>query len=501
MSRVLRPLLLVALSSVLALALPGCGDEPGDGALFGLVPPVAGGASLSTPPTRPGNEVRLLINGEASFAERAAMIEQAQTSIYVQALIFHADDVGRALGEALIRRKLEKPALDIRVIVDAYSNIQDVGAQFLYFQMKNAGIEVEGFEVFYMHWINEIDLADWLAGNKRYHEKYWIIDGQRAVLGGMNIGDEYARCSTEPANRWRDQDVVLQGPVVADAQAAFLDNFAQFKAIKESKPGLVNPDAYWQIWNDANRGPIALLRKAGAVVTHRLPGVDRGPLDCPGEPVATVTHADVPVRYVRNRPREGERHIPELYLELIRRAKSSVLIENAYFVPRDDLVEALAAAAKRGVRVQLINNSLETNDIPLITTAGRLRYRELVAAGVEVYEWHGERYGEGCVHSKLATFDDAVAIVGSYNLDPRSEGLNSEDVVLIESAAVAKELATFVRESDLPKCDRIHLPEATQWANPDTVPGAPAKLPLWSDPRFDRKQFEYLLLGAVEGSL
>ena len=491
---------------LVALCLTACGSgEPGDdAALLGLVPPSAPATShsVSLPPARDGNQVRLLFNGEASFAERARLIDEAERSIHIQALIFHGDTVGRQLGEALIRKKQATPAIDIRVIVDAYSNIQDVPAQLLFFEMQNAGIEVEGFEAFYLHWLNEIDLSDWAAGNKRYHEKYWIVDGEVAVLGGMNIGDEYARCSSDPVARWRDQDVRLRGPVVADVQAGFLDNFAQLKAIKQARPELLNPDSYWRLWSEKNAGAARLLGQTlglGRDLAGLLPG--REAPACDGEPLPSRTHEGVSVRYVRNRPREGERHIPALYLERIAAAQRTVLIENAYFVPRDDLVAALAAAARRGVQVQVINNSPATNDIPIISTAGRLRYRELVEAGVEVYEWHGERHGEGTVHAKLATFDGQAAIVGSYNLDPRSEGLNSEDVVLIESPAVASELAAFVRAQDLPKCDRVSLEDATAWADPSTLPGAPEKLPLWSDPRFDRDTFELGLLRAIEGSL
>ena len=492
---------LSALLLLASLGASGCDRTPEDGALFGLVPPPIAGHSLSVPPVRTGNEVQLLTNGEAAFAARAALIDEATESIYVQALIFHADTVGRSLGEALIRRKKANPELDVRVIVDAYANIQDAGAQLLYFEMQSAGIEVEGFEAFYLHWVNEIHLGDWLAGNKRYHEKYWIIDGRKAVLGGMNIGDEYARCSTDPASRWRDQDVLLSGPVVADVQAAFLDNVAWFKAVKASKPGVLNSDAYWRWWNQQDRGPLGLIRATGAFLGRAIPRHDADASTCAGEPVPSVRHGDVPVRFVRNRPRDGERHIPELYLALIGAATTSVLIENAYFVPSPDLVEALSAAARRGVTVQLINNSPETNDIPMITTAGRLRYRELVAAGVQVHEWHGERHGEGTVHAKLATFDDQVAIIGSYNLDPRSEGLNSEDIALIEHAGVAKELADYVRTVDLPKCDRVTDAQAAAWADPRTLPDAPDRAPLWSDPRFDRDRFELMLLRAVEGSL
>jgi cardiolipin synthase C len=473
---------------------------------LGLAPPEATLTSLalSTPPARTGNRVQLLTNGEAAFQERLALLWAAETSIYVQALIWKADSTGRALADALIRRKTEQPELDIRVIVDAYANVQDTEAQLMYFDLQNAGIEVEGFEAFYLQVLNEVNLKDWSAGNKRHHEKYWVVDGEVAVVGGMNLADEYARCTDDPLQLWRDQDVRLEGPVVDDVTRVFLDNFAAFKRVKAAKPGFVNPDIYWALWRKANPA-VKLVRRSvrlGRDLRRWLRGGE-GSEDaiCDGKPVETAVHDDVLVQFVRSRPREGERHIQDLYLVRIARARESVLIENAYFVPTPDLVAALVAAAERGVTVQVITNSPETNDIPMITTVARLKYRELIAAGVEVYEWHGERFGEGTLHSKIAVFDDQAAIIGSYNLDPRSLSLNSEDVVLIEDARVATELALQVRTRDLRMTAAITADQATDWADPRSLPVPAGTVLPWQDPRFDRRAMEVVLLRQLEGSM
>ena len=471
---------------------------------LGLAPPsaTAESAAISTPPARDGNTVRLLINGEAAFAERLRMIEEAKESIYIQALIFKADTTGRALTEALIARKRADPDLDIRIIVDTYANIQDVDAQLMYFDLQNANIDVEGFEAFYLHWLNEINLNDWLAGNKRYHEKYWIIDNHQAVVGGMNIADEYARCTTDPMLIWRDQDVLLEGPVVEDVQRAFLDNYQQFKDTKSAKGELLNPDTYWELWREKTPG-VDLLKQAEelqASLNERLYG-KQAEAACTGTPVATETRRNLNVRFIRSRPREGERHIHELYLERIGSAKESIFIENAYFVPTEDLTAALSAAAQRGVVVQVVTNSDKTNDIPMITTAGRARYQALLEAGVEVYEWHAEKHGEGTVHSKFAVFDSATAVIGSHNLDPRSIGLNSEDVVVIEDVATATELLTYARTKDLALAERVTSEQAAAWIDPTTLPPPTDSYLPWDDPRFDPRSFEYHLLRQIEGSL
>jgi len=456
----------------------------------------------SPPPTREGNSARLLIDGEVSFQMRMEMIHRARRSIRIQALIWKGDDTGKAVAEALIARKRADPEMDIRVIVDAYSNIQDVKAQLLFFEMKNAGIEVEGFETLYLHWLNEINLEDWLAGNKRYHEKYWVVDGVAAVVGGMNIGDEYARASADPLLIWRDQDVYLTGPIVGDVVAVFEENYAYFKGIKERKPELFNTDAYWNLWREHNPGVDVALGKTlelGRQLGEKL--ADREAAVASRAPVERPFHDDVRIRFLRSRPREGETAIHQAYLHLIRTAGQEVILSNAYFVPTEDLQKALIEAAQRGVTVQVVTNSDATNDIPVITKAGRARYLPLIDAGVEVYEWHAERVGEGTLHAKFAVVDRRVTVIGSHNLDPRSQGLNSEDVVLIDDTRIADELRTYFVDKDLPLTDLITREQAVTWADPRDLPAEDLPLLPWTDAHFDPATFEFMLLRAIEGSL
>lgn len=456
------------------------------------------------PPAREGNEARLLINGEASFLERLALIDEAERSIYVQALIFKADTVGCAIADRLIAKKREVPDMDIQVIVDAYANIQDYDAQMLYFELMDAGIRVHGYEPLYLEWIDEINLEDWTAGNKRYHEKYFVVDGERAVVGGMNIGDEYARIGDEPALIWRDQDIYLEGPVVRDITSAFEENARHFRRIHDRRPEILESDGYWDAWRHVHPA----LRER---VTEAL-GRDRAwnrpeiaPLDTEdlaSRRVESERHDDVVVQFVRSRPRLGERWIDEIYRTRIAAAESSIVIANAYFIPTDELVGALTGAAGRGVEVTVITNSKETNDIPLINDAGRVSYRELVEAGVRVYEWHGERHGEGTLHAKLAVFDSEVAIIGSYNLDPRSLALNSEDVVVVEHAGVAGELHRRVLGADLAYAERITSRQARRWSDPELIPVVDQvpSVPYW-DPSFDADRFELFLIGQASKSL
>ncbi len=456
------------------------------------------------PPAREGNRARLLINGEASYLERMRLIDSAERSIHIQALIFKADTAGGAIADRLIARKRENPELDIRVIVDAYANMQDYDAQMLYFELMDAGIDVQGYEPLYLEWMNEINTEDWTAGNKRYHEKYFVIDGERAIVGGMNIGDEYARIGDDPALIWRDQDVYLEGPVVADIARAFDENFRYFQGVQSRRPSVLESDGYWRAWRNVHPGlRSAVTRAVGRDRSWR--SAPRAPFDAAAMRRARVQsplRRDVSIQFIRSRPRLRERWIDEAYRREIDGATSSIVIVNAYFIPTPRLRAALLSAAGRGVDVTIITNSKQTNDIPMINDAGRIHYAPLIEAGVRVYEWHAERHGEGTVHAKFGVFDSEVAIIGSYNLDPRSLALNSEDVVVIRDARIATELYTRVMETDLSFASQVTAAQAATWSDPRLLPPLDRvpTVPFWH-PSFDTDRFELFLIGQAARNL
>jgi phosphatidylserine/phosphatidylglycerophosphate/cardiolipin synthase-like enzyme len=214
--------------------------------------------------------VAVLQNGEDSLAVRLATLKAARKSIRIQALVFKGDEAGLRIAEILKDKKAA--GLDVRVIVDAFSNPW-LQTQWLFFDLKQHGIEVEGYEAMALQWLNEVPVPaltphfDPAQPDKRFHEKMWIIDGETddavAVTGGLNIANAYFRTHPQdPDDYWRDQDVVLRGTVVRDLVAAFDRNFDYFVGVKKSR-GILNTNLYW----DATR---KVLDKTGKVpVTYR----------------------------------------------------------------------------------------------------------------------------------------------------------------------------------------------------------------------------------------
>ncbi len=432
-------------------------------------------------------EVAVIASGEDSFAVRMALLARAKTSIRIQALIFTGDEAGLRVAEVLKQKKHE--GVDVKVIVDAVNNVA-MQTQWMYFDLKQHGIEVEGYEALGLQLVNEVAVPlltpnyDPMAPNQRYHEKLWIIDAgtsnAEAVMGGLNIANEYFRVDpTNVPRYWRDQDVIVRGAVLSDLVTTFDRNYAHFKQLKRERSGGVT-DAVWE----ATR---AIMKKTGT------PEISFKRRDALVKTVADFEARTPPrdfqratCRFLQSRPRLHETYIQQAYVKLLTSARSEVLIGNAYFVPTPSLRMAVDRAARRCVRVVLLSNSDKTNDTPGINAIGRGYYAELMAvnnsaevkackqpAGVEIWEWTGKAPGDakqtqGLYHAKYAIVDRTISLVGSYNLDPRSERHNSETAIVFEQPALAAELIGLF-ERDLATSRRIPEAEAATFEKPESV--------------------------------
>ena len=303
-----------------------------------------------------------------------------------------------------------------------------------------------------------------------------------AVTGGLNVGNEYFRANPEsPDSTWRDQDVVVRGAIVDDLVTAFDRNFEYFVGVKQSR-GVFNTNLYW----GATR---AVLDKTGRMPIHYTtdPAIVRNVAALESRQPA-VQFRGATCRFLQNRPRLGETYIQQAYVKLIERAEREVLIANAYFIPTPSLFTALTDAAKRCASVRLISNSPLTNDLPEITLVGRGYYKDLLAvnesaqvkacsnadAGLRIWEWVGQAPDEptrnqGTMHSKYAVFDGSRGLVGSYNLDPRSEKLNSETAVVFLQPELAGQLRTTFLSGDLRYAREVTPEQAAQFESPASV--------------------------------
>jgi cardiolipin synthase len=370
----------------------GLGEVRGEappGELAELLPlhriPVEEAVSVFPPVS--GNEVEVLIDGEAVYAAIERAVQAARHHVHFLFYIWRGDATGRRLLEALVGAA--RKGVQVRVLCDAVGS-WDLSRRFLA-PLREAGGNVAFFMPARL-------LRRSLTINFRNHRKLVVVDGLHGYTGGVNIGDEYT------AN-WRDLGVMLSGPVVAQLQEVFADDW--YFATGEN---LADRDFF------AGQGgrPGAREREGGAGTNAACAIVAGGP-----DSRFSSTH-------------------DSLFIA-VNRAQQRILITTPYLVPGPAMLAALRTAAFRGVDVQLLVP--RSSDVPFTYLAGRSYYPELLAGGVRVFEYMG-----GALHRKLWVFDDDLSVVGSANLDTRSFRMNFEVSCWILARAVNARLAAVFGE-------------------------------------------------------
>jgi cardiolipin synthase len=245
------------------------------------------------------------------------------------------------------------------------------------------------------------------------HRKLTIVDGARMIAGGRNIGDAYSHLNEEEERAWRDTDMYVTGPAVAAAR-----------------------DLFARVWNDQ-------------IATRELPyepipeETSAPPFEGPGSaPVAVVDH----------RPGLDE-HVLLSTLIAFDAARTTIDIENAYFVRMPPVEAALLAALSRGVRVRILTNSADSCDEPIVAYAILRSLDVLRDAGAEIYLKQGQT-----LHGKFHMIDGVFSAIGSYNLHPRSYRLEEEVMLYVRGQATAKALLE-VFELDLRAAKAVEGPE------------------------------------------
>jgi cardiolipin synthase A/B len=238
--------------------------------------------------------------------------------------------------------------------------------------------------------------------NNRTHRKILIIDGKTGFTGGMGIADHWMGNADSPEH-WRDTHFEVEGPVVAQMQGVFMDNWME------------------------TRGEV-------------LDGVDYFP------PLAKK--GDMNAQVCMSSPKQGSENARLLYLLSIASARKSILMSNAYFVPDALSIKTFVHAAQRGVKIKIIAPG-EITDTKSVRYASRSRWGDLLKAGVEIYEYQPTMF-----HCKVMVVDGVWTLVGSTNFDNRSFRLDDEiNLNVLDANFAAKQTQIFY--DDLRKSVRI----------------------------------------------
>lgn len=354
-----------------------------------LIPSLAG---LSLGTAVGGNSVELLENG-AFFDVLIERIGAAQKTVHFETFLWKEGVLGQRMADALAERA--RAGLKVRVLLDATGS-RGIGKAERR-QMEDAGCKLVFFHERAFHNIGVM--------NERDHRKLAVLDGREAFVGGHCVVDDWLG-NAEDGKHFADLSVRLRGPIVHSVQAAFSENWGG-----QTSELFVGDDVF------------PALEPAGEVTIHAAYAKPEG-----SAPAVKILHHTV-----------------------ICLARKRIWIQNPYFIPEPEAIDAFGEAVKRGVDVRVMMPSTSGSDNPMVQHAGHRNFEKLLKCGVRLFE-----YPHTLLHQKVMTVDGVWSAIGSSNFDDRSFDTNDEITLGIKDAALAQQLDA-VFEKYVQRCEEIDL--------------------------------------------
>jgi len=341
-----------------------------------------------------GDSYTVLANGDNAFPVMLSAIGAAKERVAFESYIFQDGDVADRFTTAFV--DAAHRGVRVRIVVDSVGSSKMSKEHIK--QLEDAGVKIG--------WVNPVLGADIEEANYRSHRKALVVDGRVAFVGGMGIADQWLH-DEKDFPRWRDTQIELHGPVVADVEAAFNQNWIL-------TGGVVDPEV-------APEGP---------------------------QPKGSARSI-----VVWSSPQGGANELKLLYLLALAAAREQVDIQSPYLITDESSQWSLREARQRGVRIRMLVEG-DMTDAKTVKYASRADYQRLLEMGIEIAE-----YQPTMMHTKAMTVDDTFSVIGSANFDNRSLELNDElNVAVFDPSLTARLRADF--ESDLTKSKKLQL---EQW--------------------------------------
>jgi len=411
----------------------------------------------------------VLERGDEALLARAWLVDHARSGIEVQYFIWSTDNIGILASEALLRAAQRGVA--VRVIVDDL--LIDAPDATLLALAAHPNVDIRIYNPVHsvgVPWYRRVwsAVTDFRGSNQRMHDKVLIVDGELAITGGRNMADEYF--DYNQSYNFRDRDALVMGAVVPSMR----DSFERFWASDLAVPAeqlLAGAD----LEAEAVEATYRELTAYAADGAKFEPEVRAAIAAVPDDFARLATRlvwgqvdfvSDVPGKNSGTHGLDGGGLSSAALAALVTTAKEEVVIQSPYLVASEPAFALFQDLRERGVRIRISTNSLASTD-NLKAFSGYLDQRErLLEAGVEVFEYRPDpevqheimsRYSAlraaapvFAVHAKTLVVDRRVAFVGTYNLDPRSENLNTEVGVVIHDAQQAAAVADAIATDMLP---------------------------------------------------
>ena len=392
-----------------------------------------------------------LATGRDAFAARGLLAGAAERSLDVQYYIWHGDDTGYLLFEALW--KAAERGVRVRLLLDD-ANTAGLDATIATLN-DHPNIEVRLYNPLVYRtarWRNLV--RDFTRVNHRMHNKSFTVDNQAAVVGGRNVGDEYFAAGRGVA--FLDLDVIAVGPAVHKVSSEFdlywnsPSAYPAEKFLRKPAPGAT--EQLQATFAATRANPESAQYVESLRDTRIVNELSAGRLGFEWTDAQLVY--DDPAKTLDTKNRTDVLLLTRL-LDTIDRPAAQFDLVSPYFVPREKGTEALKALAGRGVKVRILTNSLESTDVSAVHAGYAKRRKALLQAGIQLYELKrsdvpkttdDKKIGgssSGGLHAKTFQIDSNRVFVGSFNFDPRSAKINTEMGLVIDTPALAQELRAF----------------------------------------------------------
>jgi putative cardiolipin synthase len=378
----------------------------------------------------------ILDTGDEALIARAWLADHARTSIDVQYFIWSTDNIGILAAEALLRAA--ERGVRVRIIVDDL--LMKAPPQSLLALDRHPNIDIR---IYNPKW-SDLNLRGF---NQRMHDKVLVVDGVVAITGGRNMAGEYYDYNHE--YNFRDRDALVVGDVVKAMQASF-DRFWQ------SKLSVKVEDLFHDLKDVNAQNIYRTLHRYASAPENFAPSV-RTAIDAAPSAFPRLTREMVwgDVEFIGDRPGKNDSVVglggggltTAALAHLVEGARQRVVIQSPYLVLSDEAKALFRRARARGVRVRIDTNSLASTDNLQAFSGYRSQRAELLRMGLEIFEFkpRGKSPIVG-LHAKSLVVDSRVVYVGTFNLDPRSQNLNTEVGVIIRNEALARRVEAAIEK-------------------------------------------------------
>lgn len=478
-------------------SLPSQGDRPVSTALPNPMETRLGQlvqARANQAGTRNDSGFALVGNAELAFASRMTLIKAAQKTLDIQYYAIFADDTTERMFEAL--RQAAGRGVRIRILLDDF-NTSGKNAQVLKLAFEK-NIELRLFNPLPGDRSSMVlrilsNLKDVARMQRRMHNKIFVADNAVAITGGRNLGETYFGQSE--GTNFVDIDVLAAGRIVRDLSRSFdqywnnplaypvqsLMSKKEIEALKPTSTAAIQDAPFGTTApqpsaNTAGALPGKSLLAATDASSALAGSADLSLLAWTWAPSALLVDQPSKIAADADDVAEAQETAVDGLLQLMSHARGDVLIVSPYFVPGDVMMGQFAELRRRGVRVRVLTNSLASNDAPA-AHVGYARYREaLLAIGIELYEMRAEQegtvrsFGSGwgstggsksgsraSLHAKVVVMDARLLVVGSMNLDLRSQLQNSEVAIIIRNRKLSQEALRMIEPALASGAYRVEL--------------------------------------------